>query len=1064
MKVILLHLSDSHIRSAHSPVLGRHRQIAATLRPILAEAEAVFIVYTGDITQSGQAEEFGLAQEFLNLLKADIQNDFAGQIDVLVTPGNHDGTFTQSKTTRNHLVTSLRSPTAPNVDDDIIDTCTEPLTHYYQFEEALGSRGLHKTDKLWKDYRYSFGAKTLRFSAINPSWVSTVPEGATVFPVDRYADIQEDAASINILLMHHPLNWYAQATYHPLREMAKANYQVVMSGHEHTPDANVVSDLEKRSTLFFEAGALDDKGGSAYGIILMDIETETVAHESFVWSGDRYQPQENFSSWGNTHSIPTRRPKNGFHLTEWAKGWLEALDATFSHPEREIIQLSDVFVPPDLTDLEKDTDNQETLNSSVFLQLKDEHKRVLIYGDEQFGKTCLLKHLFAQFLCQGLKPLMFDAKDATDSADHFRRQVDRLVEAQYGEDAVHKYAQVPFEEKVALVDNLDGAGSRGDVLVRVLKNIEGQFGRVIVTAGERYEVSVMSSTDALKATAEYRDFRMLGFGYKLRHDLIRRWYEIGNRLSEPEAQQKIHDAERAINGVLSKGLVPMTAFNTLVLLQTIEVNERASLANAGTAQYYEYMFRHSLTLARVRADEIDEIQSYLVFLSWQYFSSKVKVLSAERLMQFNQWFSDEMHPTHPVERLRLLEKTKILVEKNGGYAFAHSYLEYFFVAKYLAIHSEQPEIRDLIKRLCRHLYLRENANIVLFLTHHIQSDWVIQEVADLLSSILADIQTLKLETDAEILNTWVSDKAKVVVDTTNVTENNREARKTEDKAAKLPEQLPDHEVSSINELDQVTQLNLLFKTSEILGQVLKGRYGSIPKAFKTDLVTRLFDAPLRGINFFISLVNNAPDAVLFEVTDRLQKNWPTVSADRADMIAKKYLFSVMGAVADSFLSRQGEIIGSPKLSAIIDQVASANGGSAYRIVTAAAKLSYPGNPPTDEVKALAELMDRNYFGFKLLQGLVARHLYMFHVPHVEKMRLAAAARIDVRTQRDIEIKSHTTKKLPAQNTRPTPPQSLISRLQKSFLMRNKASVEAIEARYAKKDKDKDQDAEGEPSS
>ena len=68
----------------------------------------------------------------------------------------------------------------------------------------------------------------------------------------------------------------------------------------------------------------------------------------------------------------------------------------------------------------------------------------------------------------------------------------------------------------------------------------------------------------------------------------------------------------------------------------------------------------------------------------------------------------------------------------------------------------------------------------------------------------------------------------------------------------------------------------------------------------------------------------------------------------------------------------------------------------------------------------------------------------------------------MKTQRDIEMKAHVTKKLPAQHTKPKPPRSLISRLQDSYLMRNKVSVEAFEARYAKKDKGKE--TKGEQSS
>lgn len=247
MQAIILHLSDSHVQSAASAILSRSTLIAATLRPILSSANAIFIVFTGDLTQSGDADEFKLVHAFLDALRDTLAKEFDGPIEMLVTPGNHDGHFKKSKTTRLHLVQSLRSGTGPAIDADVIDTCVEPLDHYYQFEAQLGTTGMSYSDKLWKEYRYTFGDTTLRFSSINPSWVSTVPEGEALFPVEHYSDMHENAASVNILMMHHPLNWYAQTAYHPLREMAKTNYQLVLSGHEHTSAANIVTDFEKRS-------------------------------------------------------------------------------------------------------------------------------------------------------------------------------------------------------------------------------------------------------------------------------------------------------------------------------------------------------------------------------------------------------------------------------------------------------------------------------------------------------------------------------------------------------------------------------------------------------------------------------------------------------------------------------------------------------------------------------------------------------------------------------------------------------------------------------------------------
>jgi len=1056
MNIILLHLSDSHIKN-NCQILSRHSAIAATLRPLLSLTRRVLVVYTGDIVNSGKMDEFVMASTFLTNLMEDISKDFSGPIEIITVPGNHDGDFKNSKTTRTRLINGIRSEQNPQIDSDFICECTEPLENYYKFNDSLGASGKTFSDKLWAEYRYIIGEKALRFSAMNASWISTVPESKAelIFPIEHYASHQEDSASINILLMHHPLNWYAQASYHPLREMVKAHYQLVMSGHEHTAATNIIADQEQQSSVYFEASALENGELSSFSVLLLDLNSETVAQETFSWNGELYQPENGTAVWDRIIQIPKCRHPKGFHLTERAKAWLESLDATFTHPMQEVIQLSDVFVYPDLQELNGNSDGPESISASELLLPKEKNKKVLIYGDEQYGKTSLLKHLVAQYLNSAQKPIMFDAKDAAGNPEQFRRVIDRVVTEQYGESSTVKYAQGPIEEKIALVDNLEEIGARGDVLARVMRNLEGQFGHIIITANERYEVSVMSSKESVAALSNFSEYRMQGFGYKLRHDLVRRWYQIGNQLCEESYEAKVQAADQTINGVLSKGLVPMTAFNTLVLLQTVEVNERGSLANAGTAQYYEYMFRHSLTAAKVRADEFDEIQSYLVYLAWEFFKHRQKTISTDAILQFNHWFSEKIHPTEPLVRLKLLEDTKILTRRNGGYGFAYPYLEYFFVAKYLATHCEdQPELKETIKRLCRHIYLKENANIVLFLTHHIHHNWVVQEIADLLSAILSEIPMLRLEDDAAVLNTWVSENAKILVDTTNVVKNNRDARESNDKAAKLPENLPDHEVSSIGELDKFTQLNLLFKTSEILGQVLKGRYGSIVKEVKTDLVRRLFDAPLRGVNFFNSIINTAPEAVLLEVTSRLQKNFPTIARDKVDRVAKRFLFSTIGAVADAFISRQGEIIGSPKLTQIIDHVTQADGGLSYQIVSVASKLSYPGTPPIDQIKDLAVTIEKNYFGYKLLQGLVARHLYMFYLPHGDKTRLAAAVGIDVRTQRDIEMKSQTTKKLPSQ-TNQKHPAGLFLRLQNSFLLNNKASIEYIKNMYdSKKEKNK----------
>ncbi len=1057
MKALLVHISDSHFQDSNRETAGRYRKIVASLRNVVASAESIFIVYTGDITQSGSAEEFVLAKQFLADLSEQLASESGKSVHVIVTPGNHDGMFKDSTRTRMTIIGQIRQDNAKASDPDYIETCTEPLVHYYDFEKATATSGVTFESKLWRDYTFQVGGRSVRFSALNASWMSTVPEtkGELIFPLEHFSEIVEAAASLNILLLHHPLNWYAQSTYHPLRQMVRTHYQIVMSGHEHTENAQIVSDFQNNTVAMFEAPAFSYQATSAFSAVLLDLEADSMAQESFSWQNDMYVPRGGSAYWDNFIPIPERKMKNGFHLTDAARHRLGALDASFSHPRKEHVQLADVFVFPDLVETESEDEIPETLSAEILLHVdSSKYQRSIVYGDEQYGKTSLLKHLFMEFHALGLVPVLIDASEATGNSGYFLRILDRKVEELYGSAAKVKFSQASHGQKIALVDNLDSI-SRGDVLARALSNIESQFGRVVLAAGERYEVTVLSSADAAAAVSDYVGLKMLGFGYKLRHDLITRRYRIGQDFDQLELQEKVFRAEQTINAVLGKGLVPMTAFNSLVLLQTIEVNEKGSLANAGMAQYYEYMFRQSLMSSKARADELDEIQSYLVYLAWEMYTQGTKHLNQEEFLKFNTWFSDNVHKTDVLTRLKLLLDSRILTERHDGYAFAYGYLDYFFVAKYLAMHCEDEiELKSTIKHMCRHLYLKDNANIVLFLTHHLPAGWVIQEIAGLLSSILSEVVALRLEDDTLLINTWVNEHAKIVVDTSNVDHNTRKFRESEDATANLPEKTQTDEVSSIQELDQITQLNLLFKTSEILGQILKGRYGSIVKGVKEDLMRRLFEAPLRGINFFIKLVESEPEALLMDVASRLQHANPNVPKEKADLLAKRYIFAALGNVADSFTNRQGEIIGSPKLVDTIDQVAE-NGGVAYELVAVAAKLSYPNHPPIDQIKALVDRLDKNYFGRKLLQGLVARHLYMFSLQSSDRSKLAATVNIDVQEQRDIELKSHAQRKLPGRSNRPRNAKTLLSRLQHSFFARNKEVLDEVATRYKKKKDDGD---------
>jgi len=61
MTIVILHLSDIHVRSAGDPILDKGEKIAACVYSDLVTAAAVFIVVSGDIAYSGKTEQYDAA-------------------------------------------------------------------------------------------------------------------------------------------------------------------------------------------------------------------------------------------------------------------------------------------------------------------------------------------------------------------------------------------------------------------------------------------------------------------------------------------------------------------------------------------------------------------------------------------------------------------------------------------------------------------------------------------------------------------------------------------------------------------------------------------------------------------------------------------------------------------------------------------------------------------------------------------------------------------------------------------------------------------------------------------
>lgn len=1061
--ITILHLSDLHIKSSTDDTLNLFQYIVTAISRRVVDSELILILVSGDIAFSGKKEEYDATTSLFRELASGVNDLFKKPVRWVLVPGNHDGTFKTASLSRTLLIDGVLRGGSSSIDGSVIQTCVQPQEHYFSFETNLcaDDEYLFK-DQLLGIKEFQLDGKVIQFWELNASWMSRVPEqqGNLVFPIEQYQHRLQTTVDYRFAVLHHPLNWYAQDSYHTLRRTLVRNFCGVFSGHEHVSNGHIQKSLSHDNRcVFIEAGAFGPHNSQdipAFTVLVLNSEGGSITQTDFNFD-------KTLRAFVETRESPKAlqihlSPSRKFQPTEATTAKLEELGAPFAHPTRDELKLSDVYVEPQFSTFTVEDKPQTNFKSSQIYENISSLGYIVVRGDEHHGKTSFLSQIFSRALLAGIVPVRMSAKELSTGSDERR---DKLVEDRiadhYGLSALEHYRALGRNKKMVLVDDLDNLRMNGENYERTLRFIKRGFDHAAVTVSERFDISLIGSGSVANEFAAYEEYRLLGFTYAMRSELIQRWYALDLSLEKTQLESRVHEAQIQIDYAVSKALIPSTAFNTLMLLNALQTTQKGQVVDAGVAQHYDSLIRRRLADSGTAAKENDGIYAYLAYMAWWLRTKEITALDAAELALFNHYFSVEIHPIKIDHTLSLLTKARILSVSDSAYQFRHPSARYFFLAHFIAENSDKDDVKNHAVLACRRLYKKDNANLVVFLASKVGAGWIVKEVAGVLSDLLKSSLMFNVVTDSTTLNSWVSDTAKLAVNVAeNQLENRREQRaRSEEAQAEEDDRAESADVENVSQLDIFTQINLVFKTSEILGLILKSKFGSLNARTKSDILQQLFDGPLRAISYFLNAINEQPDTLIEYLSNTWAEKMPQLTAEQRSKLVQKYLYFSLGAYSQALLQRQGEIAGSPDLAsyvgALLDRARSAekDGTTApgalltYRLLGVATRLSYPGDIPFSEIERLGKEMRSNPFGFTLLQGLVGTHLYMFPVAFDSRQKLAKAVDLDLRAQLAKEITAADGKLLPARTFKNRNAQSLLSRLANSFLARNKAAMDHI---------------------
>ena len=275
MVLRFLHLSDIHFGQEKDGTLILHNfvrdEIIKDVKKLADQrGSASRVIVTGDVAYSGKSDQYDLATAWLEKLTNACG---LGDTQVSTIPGNHDCDLTAISNQAKMLQAQFRLKDADQVradlhaiyeDGEAANLFLPKLRQYRTFAGGYGCDFESHSRPFWTRYFGLPGGIRLKFIGLTSVQVSDLTDraGNIILGNGQYTIAEEDNV-VNIVLVHHPLNWFIDKD--AAQEHLHNNARVIMVGHEHMLNIQKTSDvLSNREWLVIYAGATNppDKGYS----------------------------------------------------------------------------------------------------------------------------------------------------------------------------------------------------------------------------------------------------------------------------------------------------------------------------------------------------------------------------------------------------------------------------------------------------------------------------------------------------------------------------------------------------------------------------------------------------------------------------------------------------------------------------------------------------------------------------------------------------------------------------------------------------------------------------------
>lgn len=664
-------------------------------------------------------------------------------------------------------------------------------------------------------------------------------------------------------------------------------------------------------------------------------------------------------------------------------------DIQLSHRRIDNINLSDIFIYPDVSTLYPESENSILKSIKSSKDIFQSSSFSIIFGEEQQGKTSLLKQEYID-LCKREKfPLYLHSNDIKSSDTE--SIISKLIEKQYDNLTYEEY--IKLNDTVILIDDFHQCTLNIRAKDRLIKSLQDHFSWIIITANDSFKYIVPD----VQNLDNFNRYELKLFGYQRREDLIRKWVSLGieESISESELYNNVCDINEKLKAAISNNIVPSKPIYLIIFLQMQEAATTQNLELSSYGHYYQHLIYQSFEKVNIDKKKYDKYMNILSELAFYLYKEKHS-LDNNKLESFFKEYENNFILDNPQEIIYNLEKCSILKRSDEGISFKYPYIFYFFVGKKIAdsLHDNNDDTKEIFFRVLDKLYKEDNANILIFITHHTKNPWVLEEINKYLLSLFNQNEPAKLtRTELGFMSEFISKIPDLVIEQRNITNERDEYNKKLDNFEEIKTEKDDDFEDNL-----LSNINKSFKAMEIAGQIIRNRYATIKKNDLEHLAEQGISTGLRFLHYFIELSDNFKS----EIIDMIQKTLlehPSLTNTEIGKNAENIYLQITYGIIYSVLQKIASSIGSKDAWEIYKVLKNKNKTPAYSLIYQAIDLRF--NNRILDMQNLKETyyeIETSPVCVRILREIVIQHTYMFPVDFRKKQQLSSMLNLDIQQQ------------------------------------------------------------------